>query len=99
MGLDDIRVLPSCPIRNERFCDFEGDNMCGYVNDPNNIYDWARGSQATLNSGPPIDQLVNIYRYNLKISYIFILLLLVRLDQLMVIFCILMVSQPTSLNE
>jgi hypothetical protein len=59
MAIDDIRLLPSCPIKNERFCDFEGENICNY-NTTNRINDfvWSRSSSAIMGSGPPNDQYI-----------------------------------------
>lgn len=56
MGLDDIRVLPGCPLRNERFCDFESDGNCNYTNWATNDFNWARSSRTVLGSGPATDQ-------------------------------------------
>lgn len=53
MGLDDIRVLPSCPIDNDRFCDFEDENICGYTtNIVTNSFDWERSSKSIMSEFP-----------------------------------------------
>ncbi|XP_071956927.1 MAM and LDL-receptor class A domain-containing protein 1-like [Antedon mediterranea] len=38
-------------------CDFEDVNLCGYVQDQNDVFDWTRktGSTGTTNTGPPTD--------------------------------------------
>lgn len=56
MGLDDFRLLPGCPIRNERFCDFESEDICNYNNSATNDFNWSRSSKAQLGSGPSTDQ-------------------------------------------
>lgn len=56
IAIDDIRVLPSCPPKLDRFCDFEDEDICNYKNLNTSTTLWKRGSRNTLNSGPQIDQ-------------------------------------------
>ncbi len=44
-----------CPL--QRFCDFESDNICGYVHDTSGNFNWTRhrGSTFSLDTGPPYD--------------------------------------------
>lgn len=51
IALDDIRLLPSCPPKLDRFCDFESEDICGYTIAAGDV-EWKRGSPSTSNFGP-----------------------------------------------
>ena len=58
IAIDDIRVLPNCPQKTDRFCDFETTDICGYEA-LNGDIKWARASKLTFNGQnqvPDIDQ-------------------------------------------
>lgn len=55
IAVDDIRLLNECPIKTNRFCDFEQDDLCGYTNLNSGNLKWQRGTPS-VTQGPSIDQ-------------------------------------------
>jgi hypothetical protein len=54
IGLDDVRLLPSCPARENRFCDFESEDICGYTTSDGAIK-WTRQLATDNSEGPDTD--------------------------------------------
>ena len=48
VAIDDVRLLPNCSSRRDRFCDFEED-MCGYeaIASQDVVWTRVRGSHQT----------------------------------------------------
>ncbi|CAF0847412.1 unnamed protein product, partial [Rotaria sordida] len=56
IAIDDITTNEGpCPI--QRSCDFESQDICGYVNDPSGNFNWTRyrGQTSSTSTGPPYD--------------------------------------------
>jgi hypothetical protein len=73
IGLDDIRLLDSCPKTTSKSCDFETLDLCGYSTDALKN-SWKRASAMSLPQGPPNDQYYIDFRklfigFRVKIVY------------------------------
>ncbi|KAJ8050465.1 MAM and LDL-receptor class A domain-containing protein 2 [Holothuria leucospilota] len=58
IALDDVSVLEGeCPIRGINDCDFEMPNLCGYIQDDTDDFDWTpnQGSTPLSGTGPSFD--------------------------------------------
>ncbi|XP_033121475.1 MAM and LDL-receptor class A domain-containing protein 1-like [Anneissia japonica] len=58
IGLDDITITNrACSLPDSSQCDFEDPNICNFVQDTMDDFDWTRGSASTssTNTGPSFD--------------------------------------------
>ncbi|CAF4840990.1 unnamed protein product, partial [Rotaria sp. Silwood1] len=56
IAIDDITTNEG-PCSTQRFCDFESQDICGYVHDPSGNFNWTRyrGQTSSTSTGPPYD--------------------------------------------
>jgi len=64
---DVFSFLGPCPI--QRFCDFESQDLCGYINDPSGSFNWTRnkGTTSSWYTGPPYDHTTFTSEGNIEI--------------------------------
>ena len=54
IAIDDVRLLPNCPHKIDRFCDFETSDICNYTTSGN--FNWKRANGLDLATGSIVDQ-------------------------------------------
>ena len=46
-----VLILGTTPTGNPADCDFESANICNYIQDKTDIFDWSRNSRSTSSGG------------------------------------------------